>query len=109
MQSLNNLLSYIPGEVSLGVLIIVFASEATKEILKSLEKILEEKKGKEIVLFDHTKVLLVLLWSLVVASFLAIAKIYSWNMMPLWCLGMYGASSIFYELILKRIKKILED
>lgn len=104
----TTLFSYIPAEVSVAVLIIVFATEATKGLISILENYLEVKKGKEILIFNHTKIIFVIIWSLIASVILAGAKVYSWNMMPLYCIGMYGAASIFYELILKKINSFLD-
>ena len=80
-----------------------------KNILAKLEKKLEAKKGKEIKFFDHTKIILSLFWSLLLAVSFAFGKIYTWAELPLYFLVIVGGATILYELVWKQIKKITSN
>lgn len=99
----------IPGQVVLSIIAVVFVTEATKKLFKKLEEYLEAKKGKEIKFFDHTKIVFLLFWSIVAAILLAVYKVIIWSGVPLYVFVIIGFSSVCYELILKKIKKCLED
>lgn len=99
----------IPGQVVLAIIAVVFVTEATKELFKKLEEYLEAKKGKEIKFFDHTKIVFLIFWSIVAAILLAVYKVITWSGVPLYVFAIIGFSSFCYELILKKVKKCLED
>lgn len=103
---IKELLEAIPKEVIFAVFLVVILTELTKILLSSLEKYLETKKGKEIKLFDHTKIILVIFWSLIFSAILAISKVYTWPKMPLYFFAILGLSSFFYELIIKKLKAL---
>jgi hypothetical protein len=103
---LKELLEWIPKEVILSVFIVVVITEITKKSLEVLEKKLEEKKQKQIKFFDHTKVIFVTVWSVVIAIILVVSGVYKWQQLPLYFFVIFGASVILYEYIVKKIKKI---
>lgn len=103
---LKELLEWIPKEVILAVFIVVVITEITKKSLEVLEKKLEEKKQKQIKFFDHTKVIFVTVWSVVMAIILVVSGVYKWQQLPLYFFVIFGASVILYEYIVKKIKKI---
>jgi hypothetical protein len=103
---LKELLEWIPKEVILSVFIVVVITEITKKSLEVLEKKLEEKKQKQIKFFDHTKVIFVTVWSVVMAIILVVSGVYKWQQLPLYFFVIFGASVILYEYIVKKIKKI---
>ena len=99
----------IPGQVVIAIIAVVFVTESTKEVFKKLEEYLEAKKGKEIKFFDHTKIVFLIFWSIVAAVLLAVNKVITWPGVPLYVFVIIGSSSVCYELILKKVKKCLED
>lgn len=103
---LKELLEWIPKEVILSVFIVVVITEITKKSLEVLEKKLEEKKQKQIKFFDHTKVIFVTVWSVIMAIILVVSGVYKWQQLPLYFFVIFGASVILYEYIVKKIKKI---
>ena len=105
---LNELLHWIPKEVILAVVLVVVMTEITKQSLAKLEVILEEKKGKEIKFFDHTKVIFVTVWSVIAAVILALSNTYTWSQLPLYLFMIFGAAVACYEYIVKKIGKLWE-
>lgn len=103
---IKQLLQSIPKEVIFAVLLVAILTEVTKMLIAKLETVLEAKKGKEIKIFDHKKILLVIFWSLLFAILLAVAKIYTWTQVPLYFFAILGTSSFFYELIIKKMKQL---
>ena len=99
----------IPGQVILAIIAVVIVTEATKELFKKLEIYLEEKKGKQIKFFNHTKIIFLIFWSIIAAVVLAMSKVIEWNAVPLYIFAIIGFSSFCYELILKKVKKCLEE
>ena len=99
----------MPYQVFVAVFAVIIITELTKNILAKLEKKLEAKKGKEIKFFDHTKIILSLFWSLLLAVSFAFGKIYTWAELPLYFLVIVGGATILYELVWKQIKKITSN
>ena len=111
MEALKNFLVEIgiPYQVLFAIIVVVFITEASKDACKSLEKYLEEKKGKEIKIFDHTKIIFLIFWSSIACVCLALAKIISWVTLPLYLFAIIGCCSFLYELILKKVKAWSEN
>lgn len=111
MEAIRNVLIEIgvPYQVVFAVIAVVLVTEVTKEACKKLEEYLEKKKGKEIKIFDHTKIIFLIFWSIVAAVTLVIGKVITWSLCPLYTFALIGCCSFCYELILKKVKKWIED
>lgn len=111
MEVLKNLFKEIgiPYQVLFAIIVVVFLTEASKDACKSLEKYLEEKKGKEIKIFDHTKIIFLIFWAAIACVCLVLAKIISWETLPLNLFAVIGCCSSLYELIIKKVKTWLEN
>lgn len=111
MEALKNLFNEIgiPYQVLFAIIVVVFFTEASKDACKSLEKYLEEKKGKEIKIFDHTKIIFLIFWSAIACVCLALAKIITWVTFPLYLFAIIGCCSFLYELIIKKVKTWLKN
>lgn len=105
----KSILDHIPYQVIIAVFVVIIITELTKNFFTFIEKKVEEKKGKEIKFFDHTKIIFSLFWSLVLTVSFAIGKIYSWAELPLYFLVVVGAASILYELFWKKIKELTSN
>lgn len=105
---LKEIVNWLPKEVIVAVLVVVLLTEFTKRSLKVLEEKLEQKKGKEIKFFDHTKVIFVTFWSIVASVLLAVAKVYTWTQLPMYLFVIFGASVALFEYIVKKVTKLWE-
>lgn len=103
---INKVFENIPYQVIIAVFVVIVITELTKKLFEKVEKKLEAKKGKEIKIFNHTKIIFSIFWSLVLSVSFVFAKIYTWGESPLYFLVIVGAATIFYELVLKKIKNI---
>lgn len=97
------------AEMFFAVILVICITDATKEFLKMLETHLEKKKGKEIVFFNHTKIVLVLIYSIIASVVLAFAKVITWNAVPLYSFFILGLSAFFYDIALKKLLKLLDE
>lgn len=102
-QFLTEFLSKIPFEVIIAIVAVVLLSEETKKAFEVLETFLEEKKGKQIKFFDHTKIIFVIVYSLIATLLLVVADVVTWKQYPLYSFSILGAATTFYELIIKQI------
>lgn len=111
MEALKNFFIEIgiPYQVILCMIVVVFATEATKDLFKKLEYYLEEKYQKQIKIFDHTKIIFLIFWSAIACVCLALAQIITWVTFPLYLFAIIGCCSFLYELILKKVKTWLEN
>lgn len=111
MEALKNFFIEIgiPYQVILCMIVVVFATEATKDLFKKLEDYLEEKYQKQIKIFDHTKIIFLILWSVIATVCLAIGNIIAWPTFPLYLFAIIGVCSFLYELILKKVKAWFEN
>lgn len=99
----------IPGEVVVAILGVICITEFAKRGLAILEKFLEEKYKKEIKFFDHTKILLTCIFSIFATITLVGMKTLTWPQVPMYSLGIMGASALLYDVVLKKAKKFIED
>lgn len=106
MEFLNNLAELIPAGVLVALLGVVLMTEATKTALSILEDYLEAKVKRQIKFFEHTKIVFCIFWSMVFTAFLAWGEIIQTKTAPLYLFVLIGASSVLYELIIKRLKKL---
>ena len=75
---LRQMFDKMPYQVGIAVLVVIVITELTKNAVAKIEKKIEEKKGKEIKFFDHTKIIFSLFWSLVFSVSFAMGKIFTW-------------------------------
>ena len=83
---LRQMFDKTPYQIGIAVLVVIVITELSKNAVAKIEKKIEEKKGKEIKFFDHTKIILSLFWSLLLAVSFAFGKIYTWAELPLYFL-----------------------
>lgn len=108
-QFIISFLSKIPFEMIMAIVATVLLTEGTKSALAKLEVILEEKKGKQIKFFDHTKIIFVIVYALIATICLVIANVINWLQYPLYAFSILGASTTCYELIIKKVKNKVEQ
>lgn len=106
---LRQMFDKMPYQVGIAVLVVIVITELTKNAVAKIEKKIEEKKGKEIKFFDHTKIIFSLFWSLFFSVSFAMGKIFTWAEFPLYFLAIVGASTILYKLVWKKIKGLYSN
>lgn len=99
----------IPVELIFALIIVIMITESTKAACKTLESKLEDKYKKEIKIFDHTKIIFLIFWSMIAILCLIACKVITWNQFPIYTFALIGSGSFCYELIVKKVKKWLED
>lgn len=109
MELLNSIKEFfveigIPPQVIIAIVSVIFVTEVTKNLLTILENYLEEKKGKQIVIFNHTKIILVVIWSIIASIILAASNIIGWHDVLLYLFVLTGFSSFLYDIIIKKFK-----
>ena len=100
---------YIPGPVIAAVVCVIMLVYMSSFIATSIEDAVEQKKGKQIKLFDHKKVWLSLFWCILMTITLAISKSIEWKQVPYYSFVILGASTFLYEAFLKKIGIKKED
>ena len=106
---LRQIFDKMPYQVCIAVLVVIVITELTKNAVAKIEKKIEEKKGKEIKFFDHTKIIFSLFCSLVFSFFFSILFIFILAEFPLYFLAIVGASTILYKLVWKKIKGLYSN
>lgn len=109
LNYLKEVLEYLPKEVIISVFVVIFLTELTKNLFSKLENYFETKKGKEIKFFNHTKIIFSILWSAITCVLLVVAKVYTWNKLPMYFFVVLGASGFFYDLVVKKYKNWKKD
>ena len=94
---------YIPGPVIAAVVCVIMLVYMSSFIATSIEDAVEQKKGKQIKIFDHKKVWLSLFWCILMTITLAISKSIEWKQVPYYSFVILGASTFLYEAFLKKI------
>lgn len=99
----------IPAQVIIAVIGIIFASDFIKGVLAYIEDYVEEKKGRQIKLFDHTKILIVFFCSIIAALTLWGLKIIKGVEVVIYSLALCGVSCILYDVVIRKVKQKIED
>lgn len=105
---MESLIKFIDAKFFFAMVVVVSLSEFTKSSLSVLENYLETKYQREIKFFNHCKIIISIFWTMVVVATFVLAKLYTWNEYPLYCLAIIGLSTVAYELILKRVRSLFD-
>ena len=100
---LNVVKEYVPVPVIVAVVVVIMLVNVSIMIASLIEDAIEEKKGKQIKIFDHKKIWLSLFWCAVVSVALALAGYIAWRECVYYGLIILGASTFMYEAFLKKI------
>lgn len=106
---LNIVKEYVPIPVIVAVAAVIMLVYGSMYLAGIIEDYLEEKKGRQIKIFDHKKIWLSLFWCIVVSVTLALAAFIQWKEMPYYCLLILGASTFLYEAFLKKLGMKKDD
>ena len=100
---LNTVKEYVPIPVIVAVVCVIMLVYGSSWIAAAIEENLEQKKGKQIKIFDHKKIWLSAFWCIIVTVALALAKAITWKEVLYYWLLILGASTFLYEAFLKKI------
>ena len=100
---------FIPVPVIVGVIAVIMLVYGSLFAASAVEAAVEEKRGKQIKIFDHKKVWLSLFWCILMTITLAISKFIEWKQVPYYSFVILGASTFLYEAFLKKIGINKED
>lgn len=100
---LNVVKEYVPMPVIIAVVAVIMLVYASGMLASMIEDAVEEKKGRQIKIFDHKKIWLSVFWCAVVSVALALAKYIEWRECVYYGLLILGASTFLYEAFLKKI------
>lgn len=106
---LNTVKQYVPVPVIVAVVCVIMLVYGSGYIAAAIEESLEQKKGKQIKLFDHKKIWLSAFWCIVLTIALAVSKAIEWKEVLYYWLLILGASTFLYEAFLKKIGIKKED
>ena len=100
---INTVKEYVPIPVIVAVAAVIMLVNVSIKIASIIEAAVEEKKGRQIKIFDHKKIWLSFFWCIVVSVTLAMAGYITWRETPYYGLLILGASTLLYEAFLKKI------
>jgi len=106
---LNVVKEYVPIPVIVAVVCVIMLVYGSTYIASAIEESLEQKKGKQIKIFDHKKIWLSAFWCVVLTIALALSKAIQWKEVLYYWLLILGASTFLYEAFLKKIGIKKED
>ena len=106
---LNTVKEYVPVPVIVAVVCVIMLVYGSIWVASAIEKDLEQKKGRQIKIFDHKKIWLSAFWCIIVTIALAVSKSIEWNQVLYYWLIILGASTFLYEAFLKKIGINKED
>lgn len=102
---LGILQGYFPAAVIMAVVLVVVFTELLKKVAGKIEAALE-KGGRQIKVFDHTKIWLAVLCSVVLSVALVLAGFLEWRQLFVYTPAILGMAIFLYEAILKALRKI---
>jgi len=94
---------YVPVPVIVAVVCVIMLVYVSTYIAAAIEETVEQKKGKQIKIFDHKKIWLSAFWCVVISLTLAVSKSIEWKQVPYYSLVILGASTFLYEAFLKKL------
>ncbi len=106
---LNTVKEYVPIPVIVAVVCVIMLVYGSTYIASAIEESVEQKKGKQIKIFDHKKIWLSAFWCVVLTIALAVSKAIAWKEVLYYWLLILGASTFLYEAFLKKIGIKKED
>jgi len=106
---LNTVKEYVPVPVIVAVVCVIMLVYGSCYFASAIEESLEQKKGKQIKIFDHKKIWLSAFWCIIVTVALAVSKAIEWKEVLYYWLLILGASTFLYEAFLKKIGIKKED
>lgn len=106
---LNTVKQYVPVPVIVAVVCVIMLVYGSVWIASAIEEDLENKKGKQLKIFDHKKIWLSAFWCIIVTVALALSKAIEWKETLYYWLLILGASTFLYEAFLKKIGIKKED
>ena len=106
---LNIIKEYVPVPVIVAVVCVIMLVYGSTYIASAIEESIEQKKGKQIKIFDHKKIWLSAFWCIVLTVALALSKAIQWKEVLYYWLLILGASTFLYEAFLKKIGMNKED
>jgi len=106
---LNTVKEYVPIPVIVAVVCVIMLVYGSTYIASAIEESIEQKKGKQIQIFDHKKIWLSAFWCIVLTVALALSKAIQWKEVLYYWLLILGASTFLYEAFLKKIGIKKED
>ena len=106
---LNTVKEYVPIPVIVAVVCVIMLVYTNSWLASAIEEAVEEKKGKQIKIFDHKKIWLSAFWCIIVTVALALSKAIEWKQVLYYWLLILGASTFLYEAFLKKIGIKKED
>lgn len=94
---------YVPVPVIVAVIAVIMLVYASLYAASLIEQRIEEKKGKQIKIFEHKKIWLSVFWCIILSVALALGGFIAWKETLYYWLLILGASSFLYEAFLKKI------
>jgi hypothetical protein len=93
---------YIPIPVIVAVAANIMLIYGSTFFASIIENYLEDAWNKQVKFFDHKKIWLSFLWSIIITITLALAKFIEWRETPFYIFVILGASTFLYEAFLKK-------
>ena len=100
--------NYFPPAVIMAVILVVFFTELLKTVVEKIE-IKLEKNGKQIKIFNYTKIWLAVFCTVVFSVALVLAGFLEWRKLFVYSPAILGIAIFLYEVILKPFKKLKND
>jgi hypothetical protein len=99
---LQTVKEYVPVPVIVAVAANIMLIYGSTFFASIIENYLEDAWNKQVKFFDHKKIWLSFLWSIVITITLALAKFIEWRETPFYIFVILGASTFLYEAFLKK-------
>lgn len=94
-----------PTAVIMAAVLVVLFTELLKKVVAKIE-IRLEMNGKQIKIFDYTKIWLAVFCAVVISVALVLAGFLEWKELFVYTPAILGMAIFFYEAILKTLRKL---
>lgn len=94
-----------PTAVIMAAVLVVLFTELLKKVVAKIE-IRLEMNGKQIKIFDYTKIWLAVFCAVVISVALVLAEFLEWKQLFVYTPAILGMAIFLYEAILKTLRKL---
>lgn len=99
---IDTIFAEVPVMVWFAIIIVIINTYLTTEIFEIIEKKLEQKKGKEIKIFNYKKIWIAFIWTVILSFVLYFGNYIKLNDIVIYFFMIMGISTFLYEAFLKK-------
>lgn len=103
---IDSILERLPEVIIIAAMLVIFFVQSTLSLAETIEEKLEKKYNKQIKIFDHKKIWLLLIWCIIATVILAVSGFIKWLETPFYLFVIMGIATFCYETVIKKLSDL---